>query len=366
MDLITEEPRTDPAATLFGPLAGIRVLELGSIVAASFAARLLADLGAEVIKVEGPDNLDPLRGWGQGSVDGRSLWWGIQSRNKKLITLDLHGEEGQSLFRELARHSDVVVENFRPGTLERWNLSYDRLAAANPGLILARISGFGQTGPYRRRPGFAAVAEAMSGMRFINGYPDQAPPRVGLSLGDSIAGTFAAQGILAALHERHASGLGQEIDVSLVESCLAMMEGAVAEYDRLGIVRQPTGTRIPGVAPSNVFKTADGLWFVIAASQQRMFERLCVTMGRPELAVDPRFSTHEGRVSNQIELEELVGEWAQHRTATELQELLEDSSIAAGPVYTMAEVVRDPQLRARDSLITHHSESGDFLAQGVT
>lgn len=366
MNLKAEETADALTDTPDGPLAGVRVLELGSIVAASFAARMLADLGAEVIKVEGPQNLDPLREWGQGSVEGRSLWWAIQSRNKKLVTLDLHGEEGQKLFRELAADSDVVIENFRPGTLERWNLDYSALAAVNPGLILARISGFGQTGPYRRRPGFAAVAEAMSGMRYINGYPDQAPPRVGLSLGDSIAGTFAVQGILAALHERHTSGLGQEIDVSLIESCLAMMEGAVAEYDRLGIVRQPTGTRIPGVAPSNVFRTSDGLWFVIAASQQRMFERLCVTMGQPQLVSDERFSTHESRVRNQVELEELVGSWASERTAAQLQELLEDSAIAAGPVYTIAQLVEDPQIRARGSLITHHVDSGDFLAQGVT
>ncbi|MDR7188224.1 formyl-CoA transferase [Microbacterium sp. BE35] len=366
MSLKAEE--TPPAidTTAPGPLNGVRVLELGSIVAASFAARMLADLGAEVIKIEGPDNLDPLREWGQGSVDGRSLWWSIQSRNKKLVTLDLHGDEGQRVFRDLAATSDVIVENFRPGTLERWNLGYDTLSAINPRLILARISGFGQTGPYRRRPGFAAVAEAMSGMRYINGYPDQAPPRVGLSLGDSIAGVFASQGILAALHERQRSGLGQEIDVSLVEACLAMMEGAVAEYDRLGIVRQPTGTRIPGVAPSNVFKTSDGLWFVIAASQQRMFERLCDTMGRPELITDERFRTHEARVRHQVVLEDLVGEWAGEHTAAQLQEMLEDSQIAAGPVYTIAELVNDPQIIAREALITHEVDTGDFIAQGIT
>lgn len=349
-----------------GPLDGVRVLELGSIVAASFAARLLGDLGAEVIKIEARTNPDPLRHWGQGSVEGRSLWWGIQSRNKKLVTLDLHGAEGQRLFRELVANSDVVVENFRPGTLERWNLGYDVLGTVNPGIILARISGFGQTGPYRRRPGFAAVAEAMSGMRYINGYPDQAPPRVGLSLGDSLAGMFAAQGILAALHERETSGRGQEVDVSLIESCLALMEGAVAEYDRLGVVRQPTGTRIPNVSPSNIFRTADGLWFVIAASQQRMFERLAATMGRPDLITDERFATHEGRAANQVELEDIVSEWAGRRTAAELQHALEDSAIAAGPVYTMAEVVSDPQLRARESFVPHHTEAGDFLAQNVT
>lgn len=350
-----------------GPLTGLRVIELGSIVAASFASRMLADLGAEVIKIEGPDNLDPLREWGQGSVEGRALWWTIQSRNKKLATLDLHTEEGQGLLRDLCRESDVLIENFRPGTLERWNLGFEELSKVNKRLILARISGFGQTGPYRRRPGFAAVAEGMSGMRYINGHPGQAPPRVGLSLGDSLAGLFAAQGVLAALYERSESGLGQEIDISLIESCLAMMESGVAEYDRLGKIRQPTGTGIPGVSPSNVFKTKDGNWYIIAASQARMFERLCVAMGDPALALDTRFSTHDGRRDNQDELESIIAEWTVQFTSKELEEMLEFNAVAAGPVYSIAEVVSDEQLQARDAFVIHHDDkAGDFLAQGVT
>lgn len=350
-----------------GPLVGLRVIELGSIVAASFASRMLADLGAEVIKVEGPDNLDPLREWGQGSVDNRALWWTVQSRNKKLATLDLHTDEGQRLLRDLCVESDVLIENFRPGTLERWNLGYPELAAANKRLILARISGFGQTGPYRRRPGFAAVAEGMSGMRYINGHPGQAPPRVGLSLGDSVAGLFAAQGVLAALYERDRSGLGQEIDVSLVESCLALMESAVAEYDRLGRIRQPTGTMIPGVSPSNVFKTKDDKWFIIAASQARMFERLCLAMGDPAIAFDERFNTHDGRRDNQAELESMIAEWTRGFTSEELEVILEEHAIAAGPVYAMDEVVNDRQLQARGAFVVHNDEkAGDFLAQGVT
>lgn len=350
-----------------GPLSGLRVIELGSIVAASFAARMLADLGAEIIKIEGPSNLDPLREWGQGSVNGHGLWWTVQSRNKKLVTLDLHSEEGQRLFVELSDKSDIIIENFRPGTLEKWNLGYDRLSKNNVRLILARISGFGQTGPYRRRPGFAAVAEAMSGMRYINGYPGQAPPRIGLSLGDSIAGMFAAQGVLAAVFERSSSGTGQVIDISLAESCLAMMEGAVAEYDRLGTVRGPTGTRIRGVSPSNLFVTSDGVWFIIAASQQRMFEHLCGCMGREDLITDSRFSTHPARSVNQTELEDLVGEWAKGYTSEELQKILDEANIAAGPVYSMDEVVQNEQFLARDAFVTHtDDEAGDFIAQGVT
>jgi formyl-CoA transferase len=350
-----------------GPLAGLRVIELGSIVAASFAARTLGDLGAEVIKIEAPGNLDPLREWGQGTVQGRSLWWMVQSRNKKLVTLDLHRGEGQELFRSLCARSDVVVENFRPGTLEKWGLGYDSLASVNAAVILARISGFGQTGPYRHRPGFAAVAEAMGGMRYINGFADGPPLRMGLSIGDTIAGLYAVQGILAALHERKCSGKGQEIDVALTESCLAMMEGSIAEYDSLGKVRGRTGTRIPGVVPSNVFKTQDGKWLVIAASQARMFERLCGLIGLPELNRDERFATQEARCANQEALEAIIAEWVSRHPAKKLEAILDDAAIAAGPVHSVADMLADPQFKARNAFVTHHDEvAGDFLAQGVT
>lgn len=348
-----------------GPLVGLRVIELGSIVAASFAARQLGDLGADVIKVETADNPDPLRGWGQGSVDGHGLWWSVQNRNKSLVTIDLRRPEGQELFRRLCAESDVLVENLRPGTLERWGLGYDALAAVNPGLVLGRISGFGQTGPRRRRPGFAAVAEAVSGMRALNGFPDRPPPRTGLSLGDSIAGLFAVQGILAALHERQSSGLGQQIDVSLVESCLAMMEGAIAEYDRLGTERVPTGTRIPGVVPSNVYRTLDGCWFVIAASQQRMYERLAALIDRG-LQHDPRFATHESRSEHQQELEDIVAGWAAQYTAGELDQLLAGIEVAGGPVHPISGVLADEQLLSRGAFVPHgDAHVGGFRAQGV-
>ena len=349
-----------------GPLKGLRVIELGSIVAASFAARALADLGAEVIKIEAPDKLDPLREWGQGSVKGRGLWWSVQSRNKKLVTLDLRTARGQEIFLTLCGRCDVVVENFRPGTLEKWNLGFDALSQANEGLILARISGFGQTGPYSQRPGFAAVAEAMGGMRYLNGYSKEAPLRLGLSLGDSISGMFAAQGILAALYERDRSGKGQEIDVALTEACLAMMESAIAEYDRLGKVRGRTGTHIPGVVPSNVFKTLDGKWFVIAASHARMFESLCDAMGKPELKTDPRFANHASRCEHQDILEAAIADWVAELASSDLDLILQRADVAGGPVYSSEDALADPQFRSRKAFVNHHDEViGDFLAQGV-
>ena len=251
-----------------GPLAGVRVLELGMLLAGPFTGRLLGDMGAEVIKVEPPGQPDPLREWGKARYQGRSLWWPVQSRNKKCITLNLREAKGQELLLELARRSDVLVENFRPGTLERWNLGPEQLWEANPKLVVARVSGYGQTGPYAPRAGFASVAEAMGGIRHINGFPDEPPPRLHISLGDSLAGMFATQGILAALYKRDALGFGrgQVVDVSLVESCFALLESMVPEYDRLGIVRGPGGTGLKGVAPSNIFKSEDGKWIVIAAN----------------------------------------------------------------------------------------------------
>jgi formyl-CoA transferase len=264
------------------------------LLAGPFAGRLLGDLGAEVIKVEPPGKPDPLRDWGKARYEGRSLWWPVQSRNKKCITLDLHTERGQQLLLELAQHADVLLENFRPGTLERWNIGPDRLWEVNPRLVVCRVSGYGQTGPYASRAGFASVAEAMGGLRHINGFPGEAPPRLHISLGDSLAGIFAALGILAALHRRDGLGFGrgQVVDVSLIESCFALLESTVPEYDRLGIVRGPSGMGLDGIAPSNSFMSSDGKWIVIAANADNVFRRLCAAMEQPELADDPRFATH--------------------------------------------------------------------------
>jgi formyl-CoA transferase len=351
-----------------GPLAGVRIIELGMLLAGPFTGRLLGDMGAEIIKIEPPGQPDPLRDWGQARYEGRSLWWPVQSRNKKCCTLDLRTEKGQELLLELAKRSDVLVENFRPGTLERWNIGPERLWEANPGLVVARISGYGQTGPYASRAGFASVAEAMGGIRHINGFPDQPPPRLHISLGDSLAGMFAAQGILAALYRRDAlgGGRGQVVDVSLMEACFALLESMVPEYDRLGVVRGPGGTGLKGVAPSNIFKSRDGKWVVIAANADKVFGRLCEVMGQPELATDPRFATHLARGENQEELEGIVAEWAGGRDAAEIDLMLNDAGVICGPIYTIADIFADPQFRARDMLLEHEDpEFGEYLGPGI-
>ena len=350
-----------------GPLDGVRVLELGTLLAGPFAARLLGDLGAEIIKVETPGTGDPLRDWGHARHEGRSLWWPIQSRNKKSVTLNLRDERGQRMVLELAAKCDAVVENFRPGTLERWNIGWEQLQAANPGIVLARVSGFGQTGPYATRAGFAAVAEAMGGLRYINGVPGEPPPRAGISLGDSLAGMFAAQGVIAALYRRDArGGAGQVVDVSLLESCFALLEGAVPEYDKLGVVRQPTGTGLKGVVPSNIFRTRDDKWIVIAANQDTVFRRLCTTMGREELATDPRFATHLARSDHPQEIEAEIADWAKRHDAGEIDRQLNAAGVACGPINTVADIVADPHFKARDMLVTHSDpEIGDVLGPGI-
>jgi formyl-CoA transferase len=351
-----------------GPLAGVRIIELGQLLAGPFTGRLLGDLGAEIIKVEAPGQPDPMRDWGHARYEERSLWWPVLSRNKKCVTLNLRAERGQELLLELVRRSDVVVENFRPGTLERWNLGFERMREVNEGIILARVSGYGQTGPYAGRAGFASVSEAMGGLRYINGFPDEPPPRIGISLGDSLAGMFAAQGVMAALYKRDALGYGrgQIVDASILEACFALLEGTVPEYDRLGIVREPSGTSLKGVAPSNIFRSRDGKWMVIAANQNQLFRRLCEAMGRPELADDPRFETHLARGDNQEELDRLIGEWAVQHDAEHIDRVLNDAKVVCGPIYTIADIFQDPQFKARDMLIPHHDpEFGEYIGPGI-
>jgi formyl-CoA transferase len=351
-----------------GPLAGLRVLELGMLIAGPFAGRLLGDMGAEVIKIEAPDKLDAMRDWGVVRYEGRSLWWPVQSRNKKCITLDLRAEQGQRLMLELVRRSDVVIENFRPGTLEKWNLGFDQLQEANPKIILARISGFGQTGPYADRAGFASVAEAMGGLRHLNGYPGQAPSRFGFSLGDSLAGMFTVHGVLAALYQRDVlgNGRGQVIDVSLMESCFSLLESVVPEYDRVGAIREPSGTGLDGIAPSNIFKSRDGTWVVIGANNDNLFRRLCAVMGQPELADDPRFKSHRTRGEHRLEIERIVADWAALHDAAELVRLLNDAHVVCGRIYTVADIFEDPQYRARQMLVDHEDpEFGTFIGPGV-
>jgi len=354
--------------TRIGPLAGIRVIELGSLLAGPFTGRLLGDMGAEIIKVEAPGQPDPIRDWGKARYEGRSLWWPVQSRNKKCVTLNLREARGQELLLRLVEQADVVTENFRPGTLERWNIGYEQMSAVNPGIVLARISGYGQTGPYASRAGFASVSEAMGGIRHINGFPGEAPPRLHLSLGDSLAGMFATQGILSALYWRDAAGggLGQVVDVSLMESAFALLESTVPEYDRLGIVRGPQGTNLKGIAPSNIFRSRDEKWMVIAANADGVFRRLCEAIGRPELADDERFATHLARGDNQDEIEGIVAEWALLRDAAEIDLVLNEAGVICGPIYTIADIFEDPQYRAREMLLEQvDPEFGAYVGPGI-
>jgi formyl-CoA transferase len=355
-----------------GALQGIRVLELGTLIAGPFCGRLLADHGADVIKIEAPDRPDPLRVWGQAEEDGHYFFWTVHARNKRCVTLDLRRDEGRELFLRLVDTADVVVESFRPGTLEKWGLGYDVLSERNPGLILARVSGYGQTGPHCRRPGYASVAEAVGGMRHLNGFPGGPPPRAALSIGDSLGGMFAVQGVLTALYARSQpggprEGRGQVVDVALAEACLAMLESVIPDYDATGHVRQPSGTRLDKLAPSNLYRCADDRWLIIAANQDTVFVRLCAAMQRPDLVTDPRFATHVARGDNQDEIDAIVAEWASHYDADTLTKLLEDAGVVVGPVDTVAEIVQNPQFQARNMLVPHHDKAveRDILGPGV-
>jgi formyl-CoA transferase len=339
-----------------GALDGIRVLELGTLIAGPFAGRLLGDMGAEVIKVEAPGAPDPLRTWGQAELDGHHFFWTVHARNKKAVTLNLREEAGRELFLELVEKSDIVVENFRAGTLEKWSLGYDVLRERNRGIILVRVSGYGQTGPEAHKAGYASVAEAASGLRHLNGFPGGPPPRLALSLGDSLAGMFAAQGALAALYRRSVTGEGQVVDAALTESCLAIQESTIPDYDVGGVVRGPSGTRLERIAPSNIYRSADGSWVVIAANQDTVFRRLCQAMGRGELSTDDRFATHVARGVNQDELDKIIGDWAADRQPGEIIDTLSAAGVIAGPINTVAEVVDDAQLRARGMLVEHFDE----------
>ncbi|MGV0747770.1 MULTISPECIES: CaiB/BaiF CoA transferase family protein [Mycolicibacter] len=347
-----------------GALDGIRVLELGTLISGPFAGRLLGDMGAEVIKIELPGKPDPLRTWGQAELDGHHFFWTVHARNKKAATLDLRTGRGRELFLELVDKSDIIVENFRPGTLERWGLGFDALRQRNRGIILVRVSGYGQTGPDAHKAGYASVAEAASGLRHMNGFPGGPPPRLALSLGDSLAGMFAAQGALAALYRRTVTGEGQVVDVALTESCLAIQESTIPDYDVGGVVRGPSGTRLEGIAPSNIYQSADGSWVVIAANQDTVFARLCQAMGRPELITDPRFADHGARGRNQDELDAIIGDWAAQRAPDAIIATLSDAGVISGPINTVAEVVKDPQLWARGMLAEHWDEGAERTVLG--
>ena len=350
-----------------GPLAGLRVIELGAFIAGPFCGQLLADLGADVIKVEPPGAGDPMRQWGMHQ--GNSIWWAVIGRNKRSITLDLRHAEGQALARRLIQTADVLVENFRPGALEKWNLDPEELRREHPGLVVARVSGFGQVGPYRGRPGFGSVAESMGGLRHLTGYPDRPPTRVGVSIGDSLAGVFAAFGVVSALYnreKREGRRQGQTVDAAITDSVLAVLESAVSEYSAAGRVRQRTGPILPGVAPSNLYPTSDESWVLIAANSDGVFRRLAESMGKPELASDSRFATHSARGCNQEELDQLIASWAITQKRKELLALLARHEVPSGPVYDAADVARDPHYRERGAVVDVETEEfGTLSMQGV-
>jgi formyl-CoA transferase/succinyl-CoA--D-citramalate CoA-transferase len=336
------------------PLSGIRVIEAGAFIAGPFCGQLLADFGADVIKVEPPGTGDPMRQWGLHKKDGQSLWWPVIGRNKRSVTLDLRHATGQDLARRLIRTADVLVENFRPGALERWNLDPEKLRQEHPALIVARVSGFGQTGPYRDRPGFAAVCEAMAGMRNLTGYADRPPVRVGLSIGDSLAGVFAAFGVLNALYVRDrgiSRQSGQTVDAEISESVLAVMESVISEYSATKQIRQREGTTLPGIAPSNIYPAKDGSWVIIGANSDSLFQRLARAMERSELAADKRYATHQARGEHQVELDEIIARWTATLNQKDLLEAVGRHGVPAGPVYDAADVAGDPHYRARGAIV---------------
>ncbi|MBU9323061.1 CaiB/BaiF CoA transferase family protein [Burkholderia gladioli] len=334
-----------------GPLQGIRVIEIGTLIAAPFAARLMAEFGAEVIKIEAPETGDPLRKW-RKLHEGTSLWWYLQSRNKKSVCVNLKSPEGVEIVRKLASEADVVIENLRPGALEKLGLGWDALHALNPKLTMVRISGYGQTGPYRDRPGFGAIGEAMGGIRYTTGEIDGAPARVGVSLGDSLASLHGVIGaLMSLLRVKTGQGEGQVVDVSLVESVFNLMESLVPEYDLLGHVRERSGGALPGIAPSNTYRTEDGAFVVIAGNSDPIFRRLMQVIGRPELAEDPALAYNDGRVKQNAMLDAAIGAWTSHHSIDEVLTALERAEVPAGRIYSVADIVSDPHYRAREMLI---------------
>ena len=348
-----------------GPLAGVRVLELGSLIAGPFCGRLLADFGAEVLKVEPPGAGDPLRTWSFVTEHG-SLWSMVQSRNKRSVTIDLHTAEGRDLVRRLAGECRILVENFRPGRMEEWGLGYDDLARDNPALVMVRISGFGQTGPYSRRPGFGNIAESMGGIRYITGAADGPPLRVGLSIGDGIAALYATIGTMMALRTAERTGRGQVVDVALSESVFAMLESIVPEYGYDGRVRERSGNILGGSAPSNTYPTADGRWLSIGANGDGIFKRFSAAIGQPELATDARFATNQARRANVEALDALIAAWTLGRPLDAAMAVLEAADVPAGPVYSVEDIANDPQYRAREMLVEVPDDRlGSILMPGV-
>lgn len=349
-----------------GPLSDLRVIEMGQLLAGPFCGQVLADFGAEVIKIEQPGVGDPIRQWGRETSQGKPLWWPVVGRNKKSLTLDLRQPDGQEIARRLIAKSDVLIENFRPGTLERWNLGYGRLSAENPGLIMVRVTGYGQTGPYAKRAGYGAIGEAMGGLRYVCGDPSSMPSRMGISIGDSLAATFAAFGTMVALHARRSTGRGQVVDSAIYEAVLAMMESLVPEYQQTGHIRERSGSILPKVAPSNVYMTKDGSMLLIGANQDTVFRRLAEVMGQPELASDPRYATHTARGANQAELDALIARWTGSLDVATLEQKLEAGGVPAGRMFRAPEMLADPHFAAREAIVSvDHPHFGKLAMQNV-
>lgn len=345
-----------------GALAGLRVVELGQLLAGPFCGQLLGDMGADVIKVEAPGAGDPMREWGLGDD---KVQWEVIARNKRSVSANLRVAEGQALVRRLIAKADILVENFKPGTMEKWGLGPETLLAEQPGLIIARMSGYGQTGPYSDRAGFGGIGEAMGGWRYIVGEPDRPPSRMGVSIGDTLTATYGCMGVLAALNVRNRTGKGQVVDAALYESVLQVMEGLVPEYDRTGFIRERSGSILPGIAPSNVYSCKDGE-FMIGANKDSLWQRLATAMGQTELGTDPRFATHLARGENQTEIDNLINDWTRTLTIDEVEALMIEYSIPAGRVYRAPDMIADPHFRARDAIIEVETETrGKLKMQGA-
>jgi formyl-CoA transferase len=349
-----------------GPLAGLRVIELGSLIAGPFCGQLLADFGADVIKIEPPGVGDPIRRWGRQTEDGTALWWSVIGRNKRSVTIDLRVADGQALARDLIGTADIVVENFRPGTLERWGLGYEQLSRDHPGLIMARMSGFGQDGPYKGRAGFGSVGEAMGGLRYVTGSPELPPSRCGIAIGDSLTGIFGALGILMAVRHRDRTGVGQIVDAALYESVLAVMESLVPDFDQTDYVRERTGAILKGVAPSNVYPCSDGLSVVIGANGDGVFCRLTEAMNRPDLLADDAFRSHDQRARRQEELDDIISDWSRTLPSSHVLDLMEQNGVPAGLIYRAPEMISDPHFQARQSIIdVPHPSLGSVKMQNT-
>lgn len=349
-----------------GPLAGLRVIEMGTLIAGPFCGQILGDFGAEVIKIEDPKTGDPMRQWGRSLPKGESPWWPVIGRNKKSVTLNLRTPEGREIAEQLLLGADVAIENFRPGTLEKWGMGYEALAAKNPRLIMARISGFGQTGPFAVRAGYGLIGEAMGGLRHVTGEPDRPPARAGISIGDSLTAMHAVMGITMALHARERTGRGQMIDAALYESVLAVMENLVTEYDLTGYVRERSGSILPGIAPSNVYPCAGEEMILIGGNGDTVFARLCETMGKPGLAADPRFASHAARGQNQAELDGIIADWTRGWTLEALLAELEAKGIPAGRIFRAPDMLEHEQFRAREAIVeTDHPVFGKVKMQNA-